>query len=154
MNSPYGEERGFGGRLPMILQTEAAECGLACLAMSGAYYGDGNDLMQLRRRYGLSQRGASLKDLIAFADHLGMTSRPLRVEPDELSQLATPCILHWDLNHFVVLRRVTGSGVVLHDPAVGVRRLSYAETLRHFTGVALELNPAPGFIAADRKSVV
>lgn len=135
-------------RLPLILQTEAAECGLACLAMVAACHGDGADLAQLRRRYGLSLHGASLKDLVAIADHMGFAARPLRLEADELGLLATPCILHWDLNHFVVLQRVGAAALVIHDPAAGVRRLSHAEFQRHFTGVALELTPAPGFAPA------
>lgn len=137
-----------GGRPPLILQTEAAECGLACLAMIAASHGDGADLAQLRRRYGLSLHGASLKDLVAIADHMGFAARPLRLEADELAMLATPCILHWDLNHFVVLQRVSAAVVVIHDPAAGVRRLSRSEVGRHFTGVALELAPAPGFAPA------
>lgn len=139
----------LGVRLPLFLQTEAAECGLACLAMVAAYYGAGCDLSQLRRRFGMSLRGASLKDLVAIATHLGMAARPLRLEPDELALLATPCILHWDLNHFVVLKRVTATGVVIHDPGVGVRRMARAEMLRHFTGIALELSPAAEFAAAE-----
>jgi ATP-binding cassette subfamily B protein RaxB len=139
----------LGVRLPLFLQTEAAECGLACLAMVASYHGGGYDLSQLRRRFGLSLRGASLKDLVGIATHIGLSARALRLEPNELRMLATPCILHWDLNHFVVLKRVTAGGVVLHDPAVGVRRLSRAELLRHFTGIALELCPAGDFAAAE-----
>ncbi len=132
----------LGMRLPLTLQTEAAECGLACLAMVAAYHGRDTGLSQLQRRFGLSLRGASLKDLVAIAGHLGLASRPLRLEPDELRLLSTPCILHWDLSHFVVLKSVSAGGVVVHDPAVGVRRLTRAEMQRHFTGIALELTPA------------
>ncbi len=139
----------LGVRLPLFLQTEAAECGLACLAMVAAWHGAGCDLSQLRRRFGMSLRGASLKDLVAIATHIGMAARPLRLEPDELALLSTPCILHWDLNHFVVLKRVTATGVVIHDPGVGVRRMARAEMLRHFTGIALELAPAAAFAAAE-----
>ena len=139
----------LGMRLPLILQTEAAECGLACLAMVGAYHGRDTGLAQLRRRFGLSLRGASLKDLVAIAGHLGMASRPLRLEPDELDLLSTPCILHWDLSHFVVLKSVSAGAVVIHDPAVGVRRLARAELLRHFTGIALELTPAHDVAGAE-----
>jgi ATP-binding cassette subfamily B protein RaxB len=135
----------LGMRLPLILQTEAAECGLACLAMVAAYHGGDTGLSALRRRFGLSLRGASLQDIVAIAGHLGLDARPLRLEPDELPQLATPCILHWDLSHFVVLRRAGAGGVTIHDPAFGVRRLSRAEAQRHFTGVALELSPAQTF---------
>jgi len=136
----------LGARLPLILQTEAAECGLACLAMAAAYHGGDTGLSALRRRFGLSLRGASLHDLVAIAGQLGLEARPLRLEPDELPQLAVPCILHWDLSHFVVLKRASARHVVIHDPAFGVRRLSRAEAQRHFTGVALELNPAQAFV--------
>ncbi|HEX8405547.1 MAG TPA: peptidase domain-containing ABC transporter [Duganella sp.] len=139
----------LGMRLPLILQTEAAECGLACLAMVAAYHGRDTGLAALRRRFGLSLRGASLKDLVTIAGHLGLASRPLRLEPDELMLLATPCILHWDLSHFVVLKSVSAGAVVIHDPSVGVRRLTRAEMQRHFTGIALELSPAHEAIPAE-----
>ncbi|GGB86485.1 peptidase domain-containing ABC transporter [Pseudoduganella buxea] len=149
MNAPYDFGAVLGVRLPLILQTEAAECGLACLAMVAAFHGDGAGLAPLRRRFGLSLRGASLKDLVSIATHLGLAARPLRLEPEELPLLAMPCILHWDQNHFVVLKAVTATGIVIHDPAVGVRRLPRTDVGRHFTGVALELTPAPGFAAAE-----
>jgi ATP-binding cassette subfamily B protein RaxB len=138
----------LGMRLPLILQTEAAECGLACLTMVATWHGGGTGLSALRRRFGLSLRGASLQDLVTIAGHIGLAARPLRLEPDELPLLATPCILHWDLSHFVVLKHATAGGIVIHDPAVGVRRLSRAEALRHFTGIALELSPAQAFAPA------
>jgi ATP-binding cassette subfamily B protein RaxB len=56
-----------------------------------------------------------------------------------------PCILHWDMNHFVVMTSVGRSSVEIHDPARGARRLSRAEVSRHFTGIALELSPAADF---------
>ena len=136
---------GFRRRLPMLLQTEAAECGLACIAMIASYLGHETDLAHLRRRYGLSLRGATLKDLIRIADGLGMTSRPLRIELSEIALLKRPCILHWDLNHFVVLKSVGSHAIVIHDPAVGVRRLPLSEVSKHMTGVALELTPGGDF---------
>ncbi|WP_268243457.1 cysteine peptidase family C39 domain-containing protein, partial [Xanthomonas oryzae] len=38
---------------------------------------------------------------------------------DDISDLATPCILHWNFNHFVVLKRVLRDGIVIHDPSTG-----------------------------------
>ncbi len=145
MNFQESLHLGWGRRLPMVLQTEAAECALACLAMVAAYHGDRSDLVDLRRRFGMSMRGATLKDTISIADRLGLASRPLRLELDELRMLRTPCVLHWDLNHFVVLKSFGRHIAVLHDPAVGVRRLSIEQVSRHFTGVALELTPIRGF---------
>ncbi len=146
MNATDRLQFGWGRRLPVVLQTEAAECGLACLAMIAGYHGHDSDPTALRRRFGFSLKGATLKDLIGVADRIGLASRPVRLELDELGMLRTPCILHWDLNHFVVLKSVGRGGIVIHDPAEGVRRLhASAEASRHFTGVALELTPTGGF---------
>jgi ATP-binding cassette subfamily B protein RaxB len=141
------EKLNFGprSRIPMVLQTEASECGLASLTMVAHYFGYRADLPDLRRRFGMSLKGATLKDVMRVADQIGLASRPLRLELSELSQLRLPCILHWDLNHFVVLTSISQSCVVIHDPAVGVRRLSVEAMSRHFTGVALELIPTSQF---------
>ncbi len=125
-------------RLPEVLQSERTECGLACLSMVASYYGKHIDLNTLRRDYAVSARGAGLNDLLLIANALGLQSRPLRLECDELAQLQLPAILHWDMHHFVVLRSVSPKGVVIHDPAVGRREYSLREVGRHFTGIAIE----------------
>ena len=145
---------GGHGKVPVILQTEAAECGLACLAMVASAHGHRTDLPALRRRFSVSLKGATLVDLVRMADELQLLSRALRAELDELPQLQTPCVLYWDLNHFVVLVAVRRGVAIIHDPARGQRRLKLDEVSRHFTGVALELQPAPGFTpASDRQPV-
>ncbi|HET7774896.1 MAG TPA: peptidase domain-containing ABC transporter, partial [Azospira sp.] len=132
-------------RLPLHLQTEAAECGLACLAMIAGFHGKDGDLGSLRRRFAVSLKGLNLRHLIGIADRLGFAARPVRLELHELPLLAMPCILHWDLNHFVVLRSANAQEAVIHDPAQGVRRLTPAELSAHFSGVAVELTPVGGF---------
>ena len=136
---------GLGKPLPMMLQTEAAECGLVCLAMIAGYHGNHVDMGELRRQFGLSLKGSTFKDPIGIADKIGLASRPLRLEVEELRQLQAPCILHWDLNHFVVLKHAGAASIVIHDPGVGVLRVSNTEVLQHFTGVALELTPTAQF---------
>ena len=135
---------GFG-RLPEIRQAAASECGLACLAMVASYYGRGCDLNTLRREHPVSLKGATLKTVMDTAIKLGLVGRPLRLEVAHLRGLRIPAILHWDMNHFVVLQRVGRSGLTIHDPAFGVRRYSFAEVSKHFTGVALELYPDETF---------
>ena len=145
----------FGAkRLPLLFQTEAAECGLASLAMVASYHGFRTDLASLRARFSISLKGTDLEQIVRFADALKLTSRPLRLEMHELGELKTPCILHWDMNHFVVLSKVTSNGIVIHDPAVGVRQLSFAEVSTHFTGVALELSPSVEFKPATEQRKV
>lgn len=136
---------GWSRRLPVILQTEVAECGLASLAMIGSYFGHEVDLATLRRRFSTSLKGATLARVMEMAGSLSLTCRPLKLELNQIIRLKTPCILHWDLSHFVVLKRAGAGGIVIHDPASGVRKLTFEEASRHFTGVALELSPSATF---------
>lgn len=131
--------------LPMIIQSEVAECGLACLAMVAGYHGFQTTLTNLRHEYPVSSRGATLKDVMAIAARLKFATRALRGEINSLNHLQLPCILHWNLNHFVVLKKITKNKYVLHDPSIGERYLDKAEFSREFTGVILELTPTPEF---------
>jgi len=140
--------------LPMMLQTEAAECGVACLAMVASFHGHDVDLAGLRRRFPSSLKGTTLARVMAMARQLGFNSRPLKLDLHELGQLKTPCLLHWDMNHFVVLCRVGRGRIVIHDPALGVRKLSVQEASRHFTGVALELAPSADFEPVRERQAV
>ncbi|XMD04369.1 peptidase domain-containing ABC transporter (plasmid) [Serratia sp. AXJ-M] len=131
----------------MVHQTESSECGLACLAMICGHYGKNIDLIALRQQFNVSARGTRLSDLTGIAEQLGLASRPLSLDIDELSALKMPCILHWEFNHFVVLVSVRRNYVVLHDPSRGRRRVSFAELSQSFTGVALETWPGSTFTA-------
>jgi ATP-binding cassette subfamily B protein RaxB len=110
------------------------------------------DLNTLRRRHPVSLSGVTLRGLIQVADQLDLACRPLRLEPEHLRQLRLPAILHWDLNHFVVLKAVTGRGIVVHDPAAGERTFPIAEASKHLTGVALEVAPAERFARRDERA--
>ncbi|MFC4158530.1 peptidase domain-containing ABC transporter [Chitinimonas lacunae] len=136
----------FGGRrLPIIRQTEVAECGLACLAMVAGFHGLDIDLSRLRQRFSLSSKGMTLGGLVRCADRLDMASRALSAPLSELTTLRLPCVLHWDLNHFVVLASTDGRRAVIHDPAYGRRVIDYDELSKHYTGIALELTPTEAF---------
>lgn len=141
-------------RLPLIRQTESAECGVACLAMVAGWHGYRIDLPSLRARFNVSTQGMTFVHLMECAQMLKLTGRAVRLELEELSQLAVPCILHWDLNHFVVLKRVRGKHIELHDPARGAVKMSLLQANRHFTGVALELTPTHDFEQRDERKKV
>jgi ATP-binding cassette subfamily B protein RaxB len=145
---------GFGRKLPLMLQTEATECGLACLGMVAGFHNYRTDLATLRRQFPISLKGATLSHLIQIATRLDLATRALKLELEELSQLKLPCILHWNFNHFVVLKEVGAKTVTIHDPAFGVRKLSLDEVSESFTGVALELWPNPGFKPQEQKQDV
>ncbi len=132
-------------RLPVILQTEITECGHACLAMVLRYWGYHTDISSLRQRFPVDPQGTSLARIIQIADQVNLTGRALRLEIEGLAQLKLPCILHWELNHFVVLESVSSKRIIIHDPARGRRILTPEEVSKLFTGVALELSPSPDF---------
>ncbi len=151
----FGLNLGIGdSRVPVVLQTEAAECGLACLAMVASALGHRTDLPTLRRRFSLSAKGVTLADLVRMAEQMQLNSRALRAELEDLPQLRTPCILHWDLNHFVVLVSIKRGVALIHDPGRGARRLKLEQLSPHFTGIALELQPAPGFAPVEERQQI
>ncbi len=132
-------------RLPIILQTELAECGSACLAMVASYHGHKMSIEAIRQYLPSSLKGLSLKEIMQAATKLHLMPRALRLDLEQLCNLKCPAILHWNLDHFVVLESVQGNKVVIHDPAQGKRVLSLEEVSDNFTGVALELTPTNEF---------
>lgn len=133
------------GRVRLERQTEAAECGLACLAMTAGFHGLHVDLGTLRRRFAISLRGAPLRLLIRLAEQLGLAARPVKLPLEDLRHLQLPAILHWDMDHYVVLEEANSRRALIHDPAGTSRWLDVSEVSKHFTGVALELRPAENF---------
>ena len=134
-----------GRRLPNLLQAETSECALACLAMVSCWFGRHEDLASLRGRLGTDARGMTLNRILEAAGELGLVGRAVTCELEEMRRLTPPAILHWDFDHYVVLKSVSRRGLVIHDPAVGVRKLDFATVGMHFTGVAAEFGQAAGF---------
>lgn len=131
--------------MKQFLQSEATECGLACLAMVASYHDPGVNLTSLRRNHGASLKGTTIRQLTEIAARMQFKARAIRVDLEDLDKLQTPCILHWDMNHFVVLDKVGRKRISIVDPATGKRKVTYAEASAHFTGVVLELEPSATF---------
>lgn len=132
-------------RMQPLLQSEAAECGLASIAMIALHYGHRVNLSGLRQRYPTSIKGTTLEEMMGIAADLELAPRAVRLEIDELDKLQKPAILHWDLSHFVVLESCDSKGATILDPGQGRRTMPYSKMGRHFTGVALELTPTADF---------
>ena len=138
----------------MILQSEAPECGIACVAMVASFHGFRTDLASMRMRLAPSMKGVTLKHIATIAETMGLAARGVKVALESLAQLKLPAILHWDMNHFVVLTKVAGDVITVHDPARGRRVLSLKEASDHYTGVAMELTPAAGFAQRDEREKI
>ncbi|KGB02683.1 ABC transporter family protein [Enterobacteriaceae bacterium ATCC 29904] len=142
----------FRKSTPVILQSEVSECGIACLAMISGYYGLNIDLFNFRERFGSPSQGVSLLSLSHTADRAGLKNRALSLDLDEIHQLKLPCVIHWGMNHYVVLTKVRKSSFVVHDPALGKRIIGIQEMSNHFTGIAMELWPDQNFQQEKAKS--
>lgn len=143
-----------GRGLTFIAQSEAAECGMACLAMIARHYGHDVDLPSLRGRFSTSLKGMTLARIVKIAHALGFDARPIRVELDYLESINAPCILHWDLNHFVVLERASKNNLKIFDPGRGVYKATLNQASDHFTGIALEIRPSSTFVKiSERRSI-
>ncbi|MEK8026134.1 peptidase domain-containing ABC transporter [Pseudaquabacterium rugosum] len=145
---------GGGRRVPVLLQTEASECGLACLGMLLGAHGVSTDLPTLRGRHGPVPHGMSVADFVDMAEREQLVTRAVQLEMSDLPQLRLPAMLHWDMAHFVVLVALRGRQAVIHDPAIGERTLGLDEFGEHFTGVAVEAWPAGGFARRDEARAV
>lgn len=141
-------------RLPIIQQSETAECGLASLAMIMNYYGYEIDMASLRRENRVSMQGSTMADIVKIASKYNLEARGVKVELEHVDELDLPCILHWDMNHFVVLKSWKNGRGVIHDPAFGEKIVTTDELDKHFTGVALELFPSQKFKPEKRKTQI
>ena len=137
---------------PTILQNESSECSIACLAMIATYHGYNINLLTMRRRFSISAKGCTLPDIINIAHDLNLIGRAIKLNLNNISSLKVPCILHWDLNHFVVLVKVKSNSVIIIDPAQGRKNISFIELSNHFTGIALELTKGKDFELRKEKN--
>lgn len=131
--------------LPVVLQDERTECGLACLVMVGCYFGHQIDLAGLRKRFTASTLGSNLRLLQDIAMQMGLRARALQVPIQDLALMTGPAVLHWNMNHFVVLKKVRRNSIIIHDPAFGVRKVPLEEVSRAFTGIVLAFEKSDDF---------
>jgi ABC-type bacteriocin/lantibiotic exporter with double-glycine peptidase domain len=129
-------------KTPTILQMEAAECGAACLAMVLAHHGAWVPLERLRIECGVSRDGSKASNIVKAAKRFGLDAKGFKQELSTLQFAPTPCIIHWNFNHFVVLEGIEGSFAYINDPAFGRRRIGMDELDRSFTGVVLTMEQA------------
>ena len=134
----------------MIQQLTPTDCGAACLAMVLEYHGKKLPIEEVRAVAG-GTRGVTARRILEGARRFGLRGRAVKIQPAQLEYAPAGAILHWEMNHFVVLESVARDGVRILDPAVGARRIAIADVARSFTGVALLLEPSAQFEAEDAR---
>lgn len=125
-------------RLSLIFQTERTDCALSCITMIANYYGIEIELVTLKQRYPEYKNGMNLNEIRDILETLKMNARVLSVDNNELDKVKLPCIIHWDKNHFVVLKKIYSNKFVIHDPEKGIVTLSKVKFFKHFNGIVIE----------------
>ena len=139
-------------KVPVVMQLEALECGAASLAMIMAYYGKWVPLEQVRVDCGVSRDGSKAKNIYLAAEHYGFDVKAFKMSPESLRENGKfPCIIHWNMNHFVVLNGFKGKHVYINDPARGTVKITWDEFDRSFTGVTLIPTPSESFVPSGKK---
>lgn len=128
-------------RLPIVMQSEIAECGIACITMVVNYFGTKYTLSDIRKITKSSLKGSTIWQLKQIAQKLGFNAVVLRINLEQLTTLSLPCLIHWRTNHFLVLKEYRKNYILVHDPARGLRKISIEEVNESFTGIILELSP-------------
>jgi ATP-binding cassette subfamily B protein len=144
--------RWFWQGYPLIRQQSASDCGVACLAMVGQYWGKRFGINYLRNLAEVDRAGTSLKRLAATAESLGFHARPVRASLSRLKEEINPWIAHWQGDHYVVVYRVKGNRVLIADPAIGQRSLSVPDFQKGWSGYALLLDPTDQLKAAEAEA--
>jgi len=133
-------------------QFDGMDCGAACLRMVAKHYGRQFTLRTLSHLCGFNREGISLLGLSQAAESIKLRATGVKLNTPALRQTELPCILHWRLNHFVVLYKIRNNTYFLADPASGMRALgeddfnnSWISDKDNNIGVALILSPTPEF---------
>ena len=138
-------------KVPVVMQLEALECGAACLAMVMAYYGKWVPLEQVRLDCGVSRDGSKAKNVYLAAQNYGFNVSAYRFSLDSIREKAQyPCIIHWNMSHFVVLNGFKGNYAYLNDPARGTVKVTMDEFDKCFTGVALIPVPGENYVPSGK----
>ena len=140
-------------KVPVVMQMEALECGAACLAMVLAYYGKWMPLEQVRVDCGVSRDGSKAGNVMKAARSYGLEAKGFRMGVEAVKGFtAFPCIIHWNLNHFVVLCGFRGKYVCINDPARGSVRVTMDEFDQAFTGIVMAFAPTADFVPDGKRT--
>lgn len=141
-------------KIKLVSQETTQECGLACVAMILGYFKSELDLSSLREDHQIGSTGLTLRDMVDLGKRFDLALRPVSLQLNDLADINVPCILHWDLNHYVVFANRTHRSFIIFDPGRGRLKVSWDEMSRHFTGIALEVSTTTEFRPIRQRNTI
>lgn len=140
-----------------IKQHDITDCGAACLASICAHYGLQFPVARIRQYAFTDQKGTNILGLIEAANKLGLSAKGVRAQPEALKIVPKPTIAHIvvkeQLQHFVVIYKVTDEDIVYMDPGDGhMHKKTQEEFLKEWTGVLVLMEPEETFKKGKMKT--
>lgn len=144
---------------PYIRQHDNMQCGAACIGMICRHYGSKISLSDISSICSATNEGVSLLGMANSAKTIGFDALPCKVKIGSLLNYDSPCIIHWNHNHFVVLYKIKKNTFYIADPGKGLYKCSITDFIQHWaenksdaepSGFALFLKPNENFLDFSR----
>ena len=142
-------------KIVVCRQHDSMLCGVACLKMICKHYGKEFSIYYLSKICNATLVGVSLSSIGEAVSTLGFTYTCGKASFQKIKVITSPCILHWNQNHFVVLYKVKkGKSFYIADPGKGLIKYNLEEFKKHWIstqsdgeekGIAMFLEPTPAF---------
>lgn len=141
-----------------IKQHDITDCGAACLASVCAHYGLRFPVSRIRQYAFTDQKGTNVLGLIEAANKLGLSAKGVRAQFDALYTIPKPTIAHVlvnhkQLQHFIVIYKVTKTHITYMDPGDGRMHKVLHEDFRHdWTGILVLMEPEETFKKGNQQT--
>lgn len=134
------------GKIELIRQHDARDCGAACLCMISSYYGRKYSMQHLRKLTNTSQEGISIFGMVEASELIGLKAEGMKGNIKDLCSLMledkNPFVLHLKYNHFVVACGINAEFVQILDPAKGKYRCKWHELETIWSGYVIQFRKA------------
>lgn len=143
----------------LVKQHDIKDCGAACLASVGAYYGLKMPIAKIRQICHTDTRGTNVLGMIQGLEAMGFNAKGVKGGLDALPDIPLPAIAHivvnGQLHHFVVIYKVSKTKIQVMDPAYGkMEEYSFEKFAKVWTGVLILLEPNEYFEQKDEKTSI
>lgn len=134
-------------KYPFVKQEGIKDCGVACLLMIVRYYKGNLSIERLRDLTRTNKNGTSAYNLIYASNKIGFDAHGIKCELSDFKNIILPCICHVVIDnsykHFVVVYEVNFDKryLVIADPALGIKKVSFDYFNEIWSGVVITLYP-------------
>lgn len=137
--------------MKIVLQNSEQDCLLACYSMILSNFGKDITINSLYNKEMIPPDGLSVAYLKYLNNKYKLDMKVYRIKEQEkvfqvIKKMKKPIVIHWNFNHFVVVKSIRKKYVEIINPEIGKIKVPNKEFLKHFTGLLLTFQPEKGFV--------